>query len=70
MNRKCIIKTKEGEEKGIFHKWMEEADVIAPSLMVGGHPGGQVARTLGIVEKENGEIMLVYPTIVRFVDIE
>lgn len=62
--RPCLVN---GEEC-LFHTWENFMQVIAPSAMVGGHNGGQIAYTLGIVEKADGTLMKVYPGHVRFVD--
>lgn len=44
--RLCVVK----ERVGYFHGWEHYSDVFAPSLLKGGHPGGTVARTYGLVE--------------------
>ena len=54
--------------KGLFHKWVEESDVIGPSLMIGGHPGGVVRMTFGIVEFEDGLIGKYTPYEIKFTD--
>lgn len=64
--RPCFI----GDKKGLFHGWFYSAEVVAPSLMVGGHNGGQLATTRGMVEMPTGEIVLAFPTDIRFVGSE
>lgn len=44
--RLCVVK----DRVGYFHGWEHYSDVFAPSLLKGGHPGGTVARTYGLVE--------------------
>lgn len=54
---------------GYFHCWENYADVISPSLMVGGSPGGQISRVYGIVEFSDG-VQKVAPQKIKFVDEE
>lgn len=54
---------------GYFHCWEQYADVIAPGLTVGSHPGGQYSRVYGIVEFADG-IERVGPHRIKFVDEE
>ena len=55
-------------QKAMFHCWSHESWPVGPSLLVGGHSGGIVAKTLGIVEFENGTINKVEPESIIFVD--
>ncbi len=41
-------------------------DVIEPSPMIGGHPGGQIKYTLGLVEYTNGTVEEVVPCSIIF----
>ena len=59
---------KVGSLKALFHRWIEESDVIEPSLMIGGHPGGVVRMTFGIVEFEDGSIGKHSPYEIKFID--
>lgn len=59
---------KVGSINGLFHRWVEESDVIEPSLMIGGHPGGVVRMTFGIVEFEDGSIGKHSPYEIKFTD--
>ena len=54
-------------EIGYFHGWEVISNVISPSPMIGGHPGGQISETYGIVEFPD-RIVEVRPTQIRFRD--
>lgn len=54
--------------KALFHCWGHRSELYGASLMIGGHPGGQVSGTFAIVEHEDGTIHEVEPTQIRFVD--
>lgn len=60
--RKCSVNGK----IGIFHCWEHYATVAAPSLMVGGHSGGQISQIFAIVEFPDGTVKRVEPYDVRF----
>lgn len=45
-------KNKKVKLHGIF----QHSYVIPPSLMVGGHNGGQIAYPIAVIEYENGDI--------------
>lgn len=55
-------------KKALFHRWTEEAGVLPPSIMKGGHSGGQIRTAFAIVEYEDGTIALVLPQKIRFID--
>ncbi len=61
--RPCTV----DDRKGLFHGWYYYAEVFEPSISLGGHIGGPIATTLGMVEFENGEIQLIRPTSIRFI---
>lgn len=63
--RKCKV----NDRLGYFHCWEQYADVIAPGLTVGSHPGGQYARVFGIVEFADG-VERVDPSKIKFIDEE
>lgn len=48
--RECVVNGK----VGYFCRWEQWANVIEPSLMTGGHPGGQLAAVYAIVEFDDG----------------
>lgn len=56
------------ERKALFHKWEDKSEIVPPSIMVGGHNGGIVRCTLGIVEYEDGTVHECYPYEIKFVD--
>ena len=51
-----------------FHRWIECSDVVPPSPMVGGAPGGVIKSTLAIVEYEDGTVSRCYPEEIKFLD--
>lgn len=62
--RPCYV----GDRKALFHKWGYSQRVVPPSLLKGGHSGGTISTTYGIVEYEDGKVAEVYPSDIRFVD--
>ena len=70
--RPCYISIKKGKkEKALFHgwnfvSWNFVSNVVEPSLMIGGHPGGVIAYSTGIVELEDGRVIEVMPTSITF----
>lgn len=61
--RPCFVEGK----KALFHRWTEKKEIAAPSLMRGGHSGGQLQQAFGIVEYEDGSVAEVYPHKIKFV---
>lgn len=66
--RICMVKCREVFKKAYFHRWVEISNVIDASPLVGGHPGGQIKYTLGLVEYEDGKIEQVSPERIQFVN--
>ena len=62
--RPCLV----NGEKGLFHEWEQFSEIIPPSPMLGGHGGGVIGMTYGLVEFENGEMKRVNTTAIKFVD--
>lgn len=62
--RPCFAEGK----KALFHKWIEESEIVAPSVMVGGHNGGVIKAAFAIVEYEDGTIAKVEPHKIKFAD--
>ena len=50
VRRECVVNGK----VGYFCCWEQYAEVVGPSLMTGGHPGGQLAAVHAIVEFDEG----------------
>ena len=48
--RECVVDGK----VGYFCCWEQYANVVEPSPMMGGHPGGQLAAVYAIVEFDDG----------------
>ena len=51
-----------------FHKWSTISNVIPPSILVGGHSGGTVQTTVGIVEYGDGSVRECYVSEIKFTD--
>lgn len=66
--RPCIVKFDGKECRAIFHMFAENAEIVPPSYMQGGHSGGVVKGVIAVVEIENGEIMEVDPHRITFLD--
>ena len=66
--RPCLVGGDDDAEKALFHCWGNRAYIIEPSMLVGGHPGGQVWNTYGIVELEDGSVVEVPPSNIRFLN--
>ena len=63
-----LLIQKEEKHKALFHCWSHRSELYGASLMIGGHPVGQVSGTFAIVEYEDGTVHEVEPTQIRFVD--
>ncbi len=62
--RPCMVKNR----KALFHKWSDKSKIVGPSYMVGGHKGGVLKYTVGIIEYEDGVITECYPSEIHFSD--
>ena len=62
--RPCLVKG----QHALFHRWEDNSEIYAPSVMIGGHGGGVVKYTCAIVEYEDGHVERVKPEDVTFVD--
>lgn len=62
--RPCRIEDK----RALFHKWSDKSRIVEPSMRIGGHAGGILKFTVGIIEYENGEIDEVLPNAIKFLD--
>lgn len=63
--RDCVV----DGQFGYFHTWEQYSQVVPPSPLVGGHPGGAIAQVFGIVEFTDG-VRRVEPYDIEFVDEE
>lgn len=54
-------------EKATFHCWEQYSTIVEPSLLKGGHPGGQISQVFGIVEFKDGSIERVPPYKIKFI---
>ena len=66
--RPCIVIAEGNAKNALFHRWVDEAEVIPPSPLRGGHEGGQMWVVYGMVEYEDGNVQLVYPQQIKFID--
>lgn len=66
--RKCNVVINGHNEKALFHRWSFISKVVEASPTIGGHPGGTVAYTVGIVELENGKVANLFPEHITFTD--
>lgn len=60
--RSCEVKG----SNGFFHCWEQINEVLEPSLLKGGHCGGQLSCVYGIIEFEDGKVCRVKPYDIRF----
>jgi hypothetical protein len=57
--------------KAFFHRWSEVSQIIEPSKMIGGHVGGVVKRTVGIIEYvHDGSVHECYPHEIVFIKLD
>lgn len=63
--RDCVV----DGQPGYFHTWEQYSQVVPPSPLVGGHPGGTIAQVFGIVEFSDG-VRRIEPYKIEFVDEE
>lgn len=61
--RRCEVDGK----AALFHRWCDISEIVPPSVMVGGHGGGVVQDTFGIVEYLDGSVARVKPERIAFV---
>ena len=59
--RPCFV----GNKKALFHCWEHYAEPFTAMLI--GETSGQLSRTFGIVEYEDGRVVKVSPIQIRFV---
>lgn len=66
--RPCIVTVKGEPYPALFHLFTTSAYVIAPSIAIGGHPGGQCSEPCAVIEYESGRVDVVPATSVHFLD--
>ena len=68
--RLCYITDKKRDPicKALFHCWEHVAEIVEPSLMIGGHQGGVVQGKVAIVEYEDGTVHRHSPERIQFAD--
>lgn len=68
--RPCMVASRKGgeEKRAFFHCWNQWSDATGVVPLQGGHSVGQVSKTYGIVEFEDGTVKNVYPQLIRFLD--
>lgn len=64
--KKCRYEPNGEEVKALFHCWVCEAGVVAPSALIGGHSGGTIVKTMALIELSEGTMMKVDPDDIRF----
>ena len=62
--RKCKVQNK---YTGLFHRWSDKTEIIPPSPLMGGHNGGVLQYTVGIVELLDGRVVECTPTEIKFI---
>lgn len=54
--------------KALWHKWVDVREIVPPSLLNGGHGGGVIADTFGLIEFDDGFTKLISVGKIRFLD--
>lgn len=62
--RPCLV----NDKRALFHKWSDKSQIVEPSLMMGGHQGGVLKYTVGIIEYEDGQVCECMPSQIKFID--
>lgn len=62
--RPCTVHGK----KALFHRWVDKCEIVSPSVMRGGHSGGELRETLALFEYEDGTVGEALPQNIRFLD--
>ena len=62
--RPCLINGK----KALFHNWSNKSQIVDPLPMIGGHNGGVLEYTVGIIEYEDGQVCECMPSQIKFID--
>lgn len=62
--RLCLVNGK----KALFHTWSNKSQIVEASPFVGGHQGGVLKYTVGIIECEDGQVCECMPSHIKFID--
>lgn len=66
--RPCLLHDGGGFHAALCHGFYNAAEVVPPSLMRGGHSGGQLATVHVLVELETGQLIQTEPSRVIMMD--
>lgn len=66
--RPCKVLLEKEEQRALFHCFAQEAYVVPPSMVMEGAKGGQRTYEVALVELEDGKVIEISPTRVRFLD--
>lgn len=61
--RKCLV---DGKDVGIFHGCVDRAELVTPSMLTGGYPGGQTSDNIN--EARIRECMEIFRNIDKTID--
>lgn len=64
--RPCLVDGK----KALFHTWSNKSQIVDPSPFVGGHQGGVLEYTVGIIEYEDGQVCEYMPSQIKFINLK
>ena len=56
--RPCMARSDGKPARALFHRFVDVAEVVRPSIMIGGHTGGQLSNTYALVEFEDGRLSM------------
>lgn len=62
--RPCLVNGK----KALFHTWSNKSQIVEPSPLMGGHNGGVLEYTVGIIEYEDGQVSECIPSYIKFIN--
>lgn len=56
--RPCVARQDGTPKRALFHGFVNVAEVVVPSILKGGHPGGQLQNTYAMIEFEDGRLSM------------
>lgn len=62
--RPCLV----NDKRALFHTWSSRSQIVDPSPLIGGHQGGVLKYTVGIIEYEDGQVCECLPSQIKFID--